>query len=584
MNSATSWVSDRVLAYLPHMHLVSPRSPTAPSTGLCVTGPGPLELDNPRLSVLGSRVGSVAAHIPSPPQLIGHVFAGYFAAAVLGLFTWVSVSSARRLYSAVPTPAPSSTFTAATLDVLPAVVLTVGALAIVGVLRAWPEIGVVHEPARLQATRLATTLLLLVPAIMVTQAVFYLAAGHWALLRGPDGQAVDVAQTAEQLTQTWSLPGLAAGVIVSAAAGLTEEVCGLAIPVWLLVRYRVLDTTRTGHVVAFVAFTVVLRVAYHAYLGPSALAFAPWAALTALLYLRTHRIVPIILAHTLFDVVAFLINPLALPGDWSKFGLLAAILLVPAALWIRRDRRPQTPPAPAAVPNVMAPHLRVRTRSLWRLARSSTAVFGSPLATGRGPLSALYRLPTSTVLWRILHHHRAGIAVHDHAHLVTEQLIPPPPSRTTAATDTILAVVVVATLFAGLLLDLVVDRPLLLIVWTVLWTVAVLAVLLEQHLTRDSETTPRITRAVSTVTALGYRGVVVRADNFTSARKGDGQQLMQRWCDHLDANGVAAVIAARTQRLADRYATFDGFHSVGMDDPLLMYRLPTIDPAPAATL
>jgi hypothetical protein len=138
---------------------------------------------------------------------------------------------------------------------------------------------------------------------------------------------------------TWPLPGATAAVVVSAAAGLTEEICGLAIPVWLLVRYKLLDTTRTTHVMVFVVATVVLRIVYHAYLGPSAMAFAPWAALTAVLYLRTQRIVPIVLAHTLYDIVSFLIDPVDLPGDWSEFALQAAIPLLPAALWIRHDHR-----------------------------------------------------------------------------------------------------------------------------------------------------------------------------------------------------------------------------------------------------
>lgn len=74
--------------------------------------------------------------------------------------------------------------------------------------------------------------------------------------------------------------------------------------------------------------------------------------------------------------------------------------------------------------------------------------------------------------------------------------------------------------------------------------------------------------------ALGHQGVIVRVDNFTSTRPGDGRELMARWRCYVDGHDMAIVLNARTHGLARRYATYDGFHSVSPDDQLVMYRRP----------
>jgi membrane protease YdiL (CAAX protease family) len=94
----------------------------------------------------------------------------------------------------------------------------------------------------------------------------------------------------------------AAPVLVLAAVGnaVVEEVVVVG---YLLTRLRDL---RVG-IVAAVAVSALLRGSYHLYQGPGGfLGNAVMGVVFALFFLRTKRLLPLIIAHTLLDVVAYL--------------------------------------------------------------------------------------------------------------------------------------------------------------------------------------------------------------------------------------------------------------------------------------
>jgi uncharacterized protein len=109
---------------------------------------------------------------------------------------------------------------------------------------------------------------------------------------------INTAVAAANLPHVW----WAAPVLVLAAAGnaVVEEVVVVG---YLLTRLRDLGM-RTWHAVAASA---LLRGSYHLYQGVGGfLGNAIMGVVFALFYLRTRRLLPLIIAHTLLDVVAYL--------------------------------------------------------------------------------------------------------------------------------------------------------------------------------------------------------------------------------------------------------------------------------------
>lgn len=99
------------------------------------------------------------------------------------------------------------------------------------------------------------------------------------------------------LTEWWAAPVL---VLIAAGNGLIEEV--------VVVGYLITRLRQTGWgVAAAVAFSSVLRGTYHLYQGFGGfVGNAVMGVIFALFFLRTRRLWPLILAHTLLDIVAFL--------------------------------------------------------------------------------------------------------------------------------------------------------------------------------------------------------------------------------------------------------------------------------------
>jgi membrane protease YdiL (CAAX protease family) len=102
---------------------------------------------------------------------------------------------------------------------------------------------------------------------------------------------------AANLTEWWAGPIL---VLLAFGNGLLEEV--------VVVGYLVTRLRQAGWGVAgAVTFSAVLRGSYHLYQGFGAfLGNAIMGVIFTLFYLRTKRLWPLVLAHTVLDVIAFL--------------------------------------------------------------------------------------------------------------------------------------------------------------------------------------------------------------------------------------------------------------------------------------
>ncbi|WP_029149219.1 CPBP family intramembrane glutamic endopeptidase [Microbacterium indicum] len=102
----------------------------------------------------------------------------------------------------------------------------------------------------------------------------------------------------------WTIPLL---VLSAARAGLLEEVI---LNGYLLTRFRELGW-RPWQMLVFVS---LLRGSYHLYQGPAmAVGNAVMGLVFGAVYLRWGRVMPLVLAHTLIDTIAFVGYPLAAP-------------------------------------------------------------------------------------------------------------------------------------------------------------------------------------------------------------------------------------------------------------------------------
>jgi membrane protease YdiL (CAAX protease family) len=107
----------------------------------------------------------------------------------------------------------------------------------------------------------------------------------------------------------WAVPVL---VLSAAQNAILEEVIVVG---YLTTRLRELNW-RVG---AVIGTSAVLRGSYHLYQGFGAfLGNAVMGVIFALFFLRTRRVVPLIVAHTLLDVVAF-VGYALLPKDWFNW-------------------------------------------------------------------------------------------------------------------------------------------------------------------------------------------------------------------------------------------------------------------------
>ena len=98
-------------------------------------------------------------------------------------------------------------------------------------------------------------------------------------------------------------------ILAALAAGILEEVVAVG---YLMARL----TDLRWHVVAVVAASALLRGSYHLYQGyPMAIGNVVMGVVFALVYLRTRRLGPLIVAHAILDMFSFL-GPEYLPHAW----------------------------------------------------------------------------------------------------------------------------------------------------------------------------------------------------------------------------------------------------------------------------
>ncbi|MGP4029695.1 CPBP family glutamic-type intramembrane protease [Actinomadura sp. 3N407] len=166
-------------------------------------------------------------------------------------------------------------------------------------------------------------------AVVLAGHVTAMLAGDWVTRLGP---AV-TSQAAQADATGLHNPALFAAQAL--AAGVREEIPLLALPAALMAAAR-----RPGWQILLVV--CVLRVIPHAYLGTAALTTVAFAAASWWMYRATHRIGPIIVAHTLFNALAMFGGA---PGYAALLATpaLAALLLAgapnAAPRWLRRWRR-----------------------------------------------------------------------------------------------------------------------------------------------------------------------------------------------------------------------------------------------------
>ncbi len=131
--------------------------------------------------------------------------------------------------------------------------------------------------------------------------------------------------------------------VTAALAGPVEELAALAVP-FLLLRRAGEPSWRIAVVL------VAARLAYHVYYGWTALGLSLWALATIAIFARTRRVLPILVAHSLWDL-CILGGKVVWPGSLAFQYLLVGWALVWGTVrfvlrLVARARRASAPTAP----------------------------------------------------------------------------------------------------------------------------------------------------------------------------------------------------------------------------------------------
>lgn len=122
------------------------------------------------------------------------------------------------------------------------------------------------------------------------------------------GLSADIVASALN-THWWTIPVL---ILAALKNAVLEEVIVVGYLVTRLEQLR-------WRAVAIVAASALLRGSYHLYQGPAmALGNVVMGVVFSVWFLRTRRVGPLILAHTILDVVAF-VGYALLPAEWLNF-------------------------------------------------------------------------------------------------------------------------------------------------------------------------------------------------------------------------------------------------------------------------
>jgi hypothetical protein len=203
-------------------------------------------------------------------------------------------------------------------------VVAVGLVAVLVLRRCTPPTFVTpHRPTALMTTGLA--LLLLPTTGAVSAWVWSYPTQLWPALSGPVDN-INRMTTAPP----WSVNGLSVAAIRAVQAGIGEELCALAIPIWaaavLCGAAKVSPRGRAIGMWVLGGFLVACRIGYHLWQGPLAFTHLPWAIATVWFFLATRRVIPIIIAHIINDIGISIADPIALNG-WLGLALSCALPL-----------------------------------------------------------------------------------------------------------------------------------------------------------------------------------------------------------------------------------------------------------------
>ncbi|KOU33639.1 hypothetical protein ADK54_41910 [Streptomyces sp. WM6378] len=126
-----------------------------------------------------------------------------------------------------------------------------------------------------------------------------------------------------------SHPGVLADLAGSVAAGFSEEIVVVVLPVCLAYRLRRHVTNprlRRAGLVVLVAGMLLARLSYHVMYGFGALPLAVWALASILVYLRTRAVLPLMIAHAVYDMILAVIRPVA--GSYGRTSGIAVYALI----------------------------------------------------------------------------------------------------------------------------------------------------------------------------------------------------------------------------------------------------------------
>ncbi|MFC1405771.1 MULTISPECIES: CPBP family intramembrane glutamic endopeptidase [Streptacidiphilus] len=188
----------------------------------------------------------------------------------------------------------------------------------------WSAISAPLRPAsRLLPTAAVVFCLAELPTVVLS------AVQHWTLDRLPGAGSYlgGAAQT----------PVLGS-VTESIAAGFSEEVVVLAGPVLLLraVWRRPLGPVGRGCLITVLA---ALRLSYHVEYGLGVLPLLPWAIACALIYERSRALIPLMIAHAVYDVVVTMANRVdSYTQETLILAVACAVVAVYALLSLRQAR------------------------------------------------------------------------------------------------------------------------------------------------------------------------------------------------------------------------------------------------------
>ena len=162
----------------------------------------------------------------------------------------------------------------------------------------------------------------------------------WAVVAQVVGGLINAAlQTGSLPKQQTNSPAMVFAVFDSLNAGVVEELVVLAFVVVTLRQAR-----RPWWEVTAVA--LILRGSYHIYYGPGVVGILVWASLFYWLYLRTRTLLPLMVSHAAWDMVAFLGQRWPAVAGVAVLAGIGLLIAAPITWLVERNNKPPPPGSP----------------------------------------------------------------------------------------------------------------------------------------------------------------------------------------------------------------------------------------------